>query len=578
MSGLSPEALASLGGLNLQDVKTDLSFSPAEKKKPLMVELDWLEKDSIRFWNFDKALEKLNALGTKPAPREDVVLPEIKTEADQPDWLTSDTSDEEAPAAPRAPLWQEELRQEEEPAGPRQAWDQLSHRQRNNDLGDWYRQWQEGVEPEDWQKQALKEFNVWAGDEPPAPVDHAEEDDSDNLPSTEEDKKLFSAEGMKVAFKSYLSSWFDKNRVQVFANLGGGAAVGFLANMCFTELIAQNRQMAAFLPKMLTGLQSISILTANTFDFSAATALTMRGRSELFERHLKAASLAEHLAVSRSADNLIDKIFIAGPAAAKLVRGITLHPGTMGFVSGAWLYAALSGAGVFGESGLTHQAHAVSPADSGGAGGAESGAGQEQAGGNSGEVGADDRGEANVQPPAGGGADTSPQFPTQDSPLAPVSPEDLEQLPNLVDSAEAARIVALNEGQTVEQIMAAMPQQQQTVSEAILKIIGDIPHGGEITNVIYRAAGEDDVGKLHEGAIRALANSLSDLFSKADVAANNFGVPYDKGVLNAVNNTQSLGPNSAVANAIRAGNLGDLEAATKIREEVFRPILGALAK
>ena len=44
MSGLSPEALASLGGLNLQDVKVDLRFSPAEKKKPLTVELDWMEK------------------------------------------------------------------------------------------------------------------------------------------------------------------------------------------------------------------------------------------------------------------------------------------------------------------------------------------------------------------------------------------------------------------------------------------------------------------------------------------------------------------------------------------------------
>ena len=49
MSGLSPEALASLGGLNLQDVKADLRFSPAEKKKPLTVELDWLEKPLSNF-------------------------------------------------------------------------------------------------------------------------------------------------------------------------------------------------------------------------------------------------------------------------------------------------------------------------------------------------------------------------------------------------------------------------------------------------------------------------------------------------------------------------------------------------
>ena len=53
MSGLSSEALASLEGLNLQDVKADLRFSPAEKKEPLTVELDWLEKTSFQFWNFD---------------------------------------------------------------------------------------------------------------------------------------------------------------------------------------------------------------------------------------------------------------------------------------------------------------------------------------------------------------------------------------------------------------------------------------------------------------------------------------------------------------------------------------------
>lgn len=467
-----------------------------------------------------------------------------------------------------------EERQEEEPADLRQAWDQFPADQRNNDLGDWYRQWQEGSEPEDWQKQALKEFNIWAGDEPPAPADHAEEDDSDSLPSTEEDKKLFSAEGIKVAVKSYLSSWFDKNRVQIFANLGGGAAVGFLANMCFTEIIAQNRQMAAFLPKMLTGLQSISILTANTFDTSAATALTMRGRSELFERHLKAASLAEHLAVSRSADNLIDKIFIAGPVAAKVIRGIALHPGTMGFVSGAWLYAALSGAGVFGESGLTHQAHAVSPVDSGGAGGAEAGAGREQAGGHFGEVGADDRGEAIVQPPVGSGTDVGPQFPTQDSPLAPVSPEDLGQLPNLADSAEAARIAALNQGQTVADLAATMPK--GTVSEAVHQIVGNVPHSLEITHAIDRAAG-DDVLKLHEGAVRELAKAFGDLFAKADAAAANFGVPYDEGGLSAAE--QTYNPNSPVAHAIKLANLeNQTESAGIVREQVLRPILQVLAK
>lgn len=398
-------------------------------------------------------------------------------------------------------------------------------------------------------------------------------------------EKLISVEGMKIALKSYLSSWFDKNRVQIFANLGGGAAVGFLANMCFTELIAQNRQMAAFLPDLITHLQGSSILVTNMAEASAVGALAMRGKEELLEKHLKAASFAKQLAVSRSADNLIDRILIIGSTSAKSVRGIALHPGTMGFVSGAWLYAALSGAGVFGESGLTNQAHAVSPADSGGAG-----AGGEQAGGNLDQPDIESlraRGKIEIptlsdgQPPAGGGVGpdanplTTPDAPTIKPPLDPAG---LESFPPTTDPAEAARIVALNEGQTVEQIMAAMPQQQQTVSEAILKIIGDIPHGGEITNVIYRAAGEDDVGKLHEGAIRALANSLSDLFSKADVAANNFGVPYDKGVLNAVNNTQSLGPNSSVANIIKAGNLGDMEAAAKIREEVFKPILQVLAK
>lgn len=79
---------------------------------------------------------------------------------------------------------------------------------------------------------------------------------------------------------------------------------------------------------------------------------------------------------------------------------------------------------------------------------AGAGAGQEQAGGHFGGAGADDmadsgrhfgglspdeRGEVVVQPPAGGGAgvDANPQFPSSESPVAPVRPEDLGQLPKL---------------------------------------------------------------------------------------------------------------------------------------------------
>lgn len=172
----------------------------------------------------------------------------------------------------------------------------------------------------------------------------------------------------------------------------------------------------------------------------------------------------------------------------------------------------------------------------------------------------------------GSGVNAVPQQPS--APEMPVKPGDLEQLPNLPDPAEAARIAALNQGQTVAELVKTMPQ--GTVSEAVHQIVGDVPHSLEIVNVIDRAA-EGDVLKLHEGAIKELARVLSKEFVRADVAAAGLGVPYDAGGLAAAR--QAYGDNSSVVNAIKAANLPDqLEAAGSIRENIFRPILQGLAK
>ena len=158
MSGLSPEALASLGGLNLQDVKADLRFSPAEKKKPLTVELDWLEKTSIQFWNFDTVLEKLNALGTKTTPRENVVFP--KAEEDIPSFWKGLAREDEGPDWLMSPF----PAAEEAPSSQRQEWNALSLAQQENDLFRWSDKFKRGEPIEDWQLQAVKDNRIYLGD------------------------------------------------------------------------------------------------------------------------------------------------------------------------------------------------------------------------------------------------------------------------------------------------------------------------------------------------------------------------------------------------------------------------------
>jgi hypothetical protein len=565
MSGLSPEALAGLGVLNLKDVKAELNFSAA-KREPLTVNLDFFEKVSIQSWNFDGVLTKLNALGAKAVPPESVVvLPKAEDRwaemlnrwgeepraSETPDWLSPEApapvlpeASRERPAEEWSSPWRERDQsqplQPEEPADPRQAWDALPDYQRNNDLGAWFQQWkEEGQEPEDWQKEALKEFGLWRSDEPPT-IEEKEEQEDDVI----ENNRF---KGFQELVQNYNWGRLARDGIHILVPmLTGGLATTILPPEQAHNLIA-----TAF------GVGSAGFLGAGVCAII----------EKILPRHLRVGRLASSLAVLKVTGSVF--------AEAGMLMGI-----------GATGGLALHNKEIFNST--MKLLNGDTPAGDGAGGapvdlGSEAGQGQEYSGGG---LSPDERGEVVVQPPAGGGADANPQTSTPDSPMAPVKPGDLEQLPNLPDpveaariaaqqAAEAARIVALNQGQTVLEIATTMPQ--QTVSEAILKIIGDIPHGGEITNVIYRSAGED-VGKLHEGAIRELANSLSELFAKADTAANNFGVPYDQGGLNAVNNTQALGPNSTVANIIRAGNLGDMEAAAKIREEVFMPILQGLVK
>ena len=497
MSGLSPEALASLGGLNLQDVKADLRFSPAEKKKPLTVELDWLEKTSIQFWNFDTVLEKLNALGTKTTPRENVVFP--KAEEDIPSFWKGLAREDEGPDWLMSPF----PAAEEAPSSQRQEWNALSLAQQENDLFRWSDKFKRGEPIEDWQLQAVKDNRIYLGDAEESSSPQTEEltpreawmalpedqrgrdlqrwklkkylgepleywqekaiegqedeekevdgggEEEDLWAETEAEaaptvvglgakkEKLISAEGMKVAFKSYLSTWLNKNKLAVPAHLAEGALVGFVTNLCFTELVAHDRRMAGYLSEVLRLTVGSIIAITNIFEAGVISTLALRGRRELVERQMRASSIAERLAVSKSAGNLIDRMLLVAPVSAKAMRDIAIHPATTGFVAGFSLYAALSGAGVFGESGLTHQAHAVSPADSGGAG---AGAGQEQTGGHSTQPDMESlRAQGKIdmptlsdgQPPAGGGVDVNPQFPSPDSPMMPVNPEDLGQLPKL---------------------------------------------------------------------------------------------------------------------------------------------------
>lgn len=426
---------------------------------------------------------------------------------------------------------------------PRLAWNQYSKTARSIDLSDWLNALKKGDSVEDWQRQALEDEGlvVKAGEEEQASPDLEEE--SDENQST----KKGATEKMGEFLQNY-----DWGRL---ARDGVHVLVPFLTGGALTTILspeqAHNLIVTAF------GVGGAGFLGAG------ACAIT----EKILPRHLKTGRLASTLAVMR----VTSAVF----AEAGMLMGV-------GATSGVALHAREAF-----DSGMKLLNDDVLPAGNKNHAGADA---SPQFGGTSlderddlgrhfGGFSPDERGEVVVQPPVGGGADTSPQFPTQDSPLAPVKPEDLGKLPNLTDSAEAAkqaaetaRIAALNQGQTVAELAKTMPQ--GTVSEAVHQIVGNGPHSLEIVNVIDRAA-QDDVLRLHEGAIREMAKALSEQFAKADAAAAGMGVPYNQGGLQAAE--QMYGANSPVVHAIRAANLENQMESAGVVREFLRPILQGLA-
>lgn len=175
-----------------------------------------------------------------------------------------------------------------------------------------------------------------------------------------------SVDGMKKAFRNYLSTWLDRNKLSLAAEFTGGTAAGFLANLCFTELIAKNPQMASFLPSVLTSLQGPTIISTNLMEAGTIGLLNFRGKSGLAEKYMRASSYAERIAVSYTADNSVDRFLLMGLTVPKTMRDAVIRPGTTGFTAGTWLYATLAGAGVFGEDHqLINGADAVGSAGTG---------------------------------------------------------------------------------------------------------------------------------------------------------------------------------------------------------------------
>lgn len=136
-------------------------------------------------------------------------------------------------------------------------------------------------------------------------------------------------------------------------------------------------------------------------------------------------------------------------------------------------------------------------------------------------------------------------------------------------TAEVARIAALQQGPTVAELAAQMPK--QTVSEAIYQMIGDVPHRGEVTNILFRAIG-DKVNNLNEGAIKAAADALRPVFENIDqVMVVNSGTTYTEGGRAVVEVLKGF--NSPEAQAIRAANMADLEAAGNLFNNVIGPVI-----
>ena len=131
----------------------------------------------------------------------------------------------------------------------------------------------------------------------------------------------------------------------------------------------------------------------------------------------------------------------------------------------------------------------------------------------------------------------------------------------------ANRLAVLNDGGVVGDLAK---EANSAPWDTVRKIVGDVAHGGEITNALTRALG-DKLSGLHEGAIREAAKSLQPVFDKIDATVLNSGVPYTEGGLGAVEALH--GPNSAEAQLIRAANTVNLEAAAHVMDKVITPAI-----
>lgn len=415
---------------------------------------------------------------------------------------------------------------------PREDWEKLLGDQRGDDLRESLNDWQKeevAVAENGGQPLAETEVNV-------AGAVKAEQEIEEIRKILSKKENPISAESIMEAIKNYLSTWFNRNKLTFAAELTGGTAAGFLTNLCFTELVAHNPQMAKILPSALSSMQQTGFFLLTGIESAAIMGIGLSNMSELGDKYARTSSLAERVAVVGSANHIVDASLLGIASTARLSRDLAIRPGATGFVAGAWLYAALSGAGVFGESGLTQQAHAVSPADSGGAGGAEVGAGHEQTGGHSaqpdmeslraqGKIDIPDTSAgqppADQPPPAGDWAGVDEQLKVQ----AQAQAEAAKQA-----ALEAARAAALNDGPTVGQLMPTM--ENGTAHEAILQMLGEnMPHRPEATNALVKAleAGGVDIKTLHQGAIDRLAQALEPIYKNIDIKVGQSGYPYTSG-------------------------------------------------
>lgn len=144
-------------------------------------------------------------------------------------------------------------------------------------------------------------------------------------------------------------------------------------------------------------------------------------------------------------------------------------------------------------------------------------------------------------------------------------------------AAQDAARQALLSGKTIGELAQSSGQLPWN---AVRESVGNAPHGGEISNALTRAlqVGGVDISSLHEGAISQLTAKMQELFGNADKALETFNLghpyaprPYDAGGLGAVETVKGL--NSIEAQAIRAANLGDMEAAGNLYNNVLRGVL-----